>query len=106
MDVISMQQAGIDTAVCACGTALTPDQVRLISEYAEPTAGTGTHIKYTASALHAFYNGSDKFFYLWDASLYGISHFMVLGVDFLKNLTQRFLLQIIVQRRLFANFHK
>ena len=34
MDVISMQQAGIDTAVCACGTALTPDQVRLISEYA------------------------------------------------------------------------
>ena len=35
MDVISMQQAGIDTAVCACGTALTPDQVRRISEYAD-----------------------------------------------------------------------
>ena len=35
MDVISMHQAGIDTAVCACGTALTPDQVKLISEYAE-----------------------------------------------------------------------
>ena len=35
MDVISMHQAGIDTAVCACGTALTPDQVRLISEYAD-----------------------------------------------------------------------
>ncbi len=35
MDVISMQQAGIDTAVCACGTALTPGQVRLIGEYAE-----------------------------------------------------------------------
>ena len=35
MDVISMQQAGIDTAVCACGTALTSEQVRLISEYAE-----------------------------------------------------------------------
>ena len=31
MDVISMHQAGIDTAVCACGTALTPDQVKLIS---------------------------------------------------------------------------
>ena len=29
MDVISMHQAGIDTAVCACGTALTPEQVRL-----------------------------------------------------------------------------
>jgi len=35
MDVISMHQAGIDTAVCACGTALTPGQVRLISEYAD-----------------------------------------------------------------------
>ena len=35
MDVITMHQAGIDTAVCACGTALTPEQVRLISEYAE-----------------------------------------------------------------------
>lgn len=35
MDVITMQQAGIDTAVCACGTALTPDQVRLISQYSE-----------------------------------------------------------------------
>ena len=35
MDVISMQQAGIDTAVCAGGTALTPQQVRLISEYAD-----------------------------------------------------------------------
>ena len=35
MDVISMHQAGIDTAVCACGTALTSDQVRLIGEYAD-----------------------------------------------------------------------
>lgn len=35
MDVISMQQAGIDTAVCACGTALTPGQVKLICEYAD-----------------------------------------------------------------------
>ena len=35
MDVISMQRAGIDTAVCACGTALTQEQVKLLSEYAE-----------------------------------------------------------------------
>ena len=35
MDVISMQQAGVDTAVCACGTALTQAQVRLLSEYAD-----------------------------------------------------------------------
>lgn len=34
MDVISMHQAGFDTAVAGCGTALTPEQVRLISEYA------------------------------------------------------------------------
>ena len=35
MDVISMHQAGIDTAVCACGTALTPEQVKLLTEYAD-----------------------------------------------------------------------
>ena len=35
MDVISMHQAGFDTAVACCGTALTPEQVRLISEYAD-----------------------------------------------------------------------
>ncbi len=35
MDVISMHEAGFDTAVCACGTALTPDQVKLLSEYAD-----------------------------------------------------------------------
>ena len=34
MDVISMHEAGFDTAVCACGTALTPEQVKLLSEYA------------------------------------------------------------------------
>lgn len=35
MDVISMHQAGFDTAVACCGTALTPEQVKLISEYAD-----------------------------------------------------------------------
>ena len=35
MDVISLHQAGFDTAVAACGTALTPDQVKLLSEYAD-----------------------------------------------------------------------
>ena len=34
MDVISMHEAGFDTAVCACGTALTPEQVKLLTEYA------------------------------------------------------------------------
>ena len=35
LDVISMHQAGFYTAVCACGTALTPEQVKLIGEYAD-----------------------------------------------------------------------
>ena len=35
MDVISMHEAGFDTAVCACGTALTAEQAKLLSEYAE-----------------------------------------------------------------------
>lgn len=35
MDVIAMHVAGFDTAVCACGTALTSEQVKLLSEYAD-----------------------------------------------------------------------
>ncbi len=35
MDVMSLQQAGFDTAVCACGTALTTEQVKILSQYAQ-----------------------------------------------------------------------
>lgn len=35
MDVISMHEAGFDTAVCACGTALTSEQAKMLSEYAD-----------------------------------------------------------------------
>ena len=35
LDVISMNQAGFENAVASCGTALTPDQVKLISHYAD-----------------------------------------------------------------------
>lgn len=35
MDVISLHQAGFDTAVAACGTALTPEQVKMLGEYAD-----------------------------------------------------------------------
>ncbi len=35
MDVISLHQAGFDTAVAACGTALTAEQVKLLTEYAD-----------------------------------------------------------------------
>ena len=33
-DVISLHQAGVENAVATCGTALTPEQVRLLSRYA------------------------------------------------------------------------
>ena len=35
MDVISLHAAGFTTAVAGCGTALTPEQVKLLSEYAD-----------------------------------------------------------------------
>ncbi len=35
LDVISLHEAGFSTAVCACGTALTPEQVKLLGEYAD-----------------------------------------------------------------------
>ena len=35
LDVISLNQAGFENAVASCGTALTPEQVKLISNYAD-----------------------------------------------------------------------
>ena len=35
LDVISLNQAGFENVVASCGTALTPDQVKLISNYAD-----------------------------------------------------------------------
>ena len=35
LDVISLTQAGFDNAVASCGTALTPEQAKLISNYAK-----------------------------------------------------------------------
>ena len=35
LDVISLNQAGFENAVATCGTALTPEQVKLISNYAD-----------------------------------------------------------------------
>ncbi len=35
MDVMAIHQAGFDNAVAACGTALTDEQVRIISQYAD-----------------------------------------------------------------------
>ena len=64
MDVISMQSAGIDTAVCACGTALTQEQVKLLSEYAEEVVlcydSDEAGQKATARSLELFRNTSLK----------------------------------------------
>lgn len=35
LDVISLNQAGFENAVASCGTALTPEQAKIISNYAE-----------------------------------------------------------------------
>ena len=35
LDVISLNQAGFETAVASCGTALTPEQAKMISNYAD-----------------------------------------------------------------------
>lgn len=35
LDAISMHQAGFTTAVAGCGTALTAEQVKILSEYAD-----------------------------------------------------------------------
>ncbi len=35
LDVISLNQAGIENAVASCGTALTPEQAKLLSNYAD-----------------------------------------------------------------------
>ncbi len=40
MDVISMHQAGFDNAVASCGTAVTDEQAKLISRYAEEVTVT------------------------------------------------------------------
>ena len=64
MDVISMHEAGFDTAVCACGTALTAEQVKLLSEYAEETVlcydSDEAGQKATERSLHLFENSPVK----------------------------------------------
>lgn len=64
MDVISLHQAGFETAVAACGTALTQEQVRMLSDYADEvvlcydTDEAGQ--KATARSLELFANSPVK----------------------------------------------
>ena len=64
MDVISMHEAGFDTAVCACGTALTQEQVKLMSEYADEAVlcydSDEAGQKATERSLHLFENSPVK----------------------------------------------
>lgn len=64
MDVISLHQAGFDTAVAACGTALTPEQVKLLGEYAQEVVlcydSDEAGQKATERAIHLFENSPVK----------------------------------------------
>lgn len=64
MDVISLHQAGFDTAVAACGTALTPEQVKLLGEYAQEVVlcydSDEAGQKATARAIQLFENSPVK----------------------------------------------
>ena len=53
LDAISMHQAGFTTAVAGCGTALTAEQVKILSEYADEVAVSYTHLDvYKRQAQH------------------------------------------------------
>ena len=64
MDVISMHQAGFSTAVAGCGTALTSEQVKILSEYADEVVlcydSDEAGQKATARALSLFANSPVK----------------------------------------------
>ena len=60
MDVISLHQAGFETAVATLGTALTPEQAKLISDYADEVVicydGDEAGQKATAKGISIFKN--------------------------------------------------
>lgn len=60
MDVIALHAAGFDNAVAACGTALTDEQVRMISQYADEVVlaydGDGAGQKAARRAIDLFKN--------------------------------------------------
>ncbi len=64
LDAISLHQAGFDTAVAGCGTALTQEQVRILSDYAEEIVlcydSDGPGKAATAKALKLFESSPAK----------------------------------------------
>ncbi|MDL2215982.1 DNA primase [Ruminococcaceae bacterium OttesenSCG-928-N02] len=64
MDVLALHQAGFDTAVAGCGTALTAQQVKLLSEYADEVVlcydGDEAGQKATQRAVNLFKNTQIK----------------------------------------------
>ncbi|NCC06465.1 MAG: DNA primase [Clostridia bacterium] len=64
LDAISMHQAGFDTAVAGCGTALTVEQVKLLSDYADEVVlcydSDEAGQKATAKAISLFENSPIK----------------------------------------------
>ena len=58
MDVIASYRSGIKTAICSMGTALTPEQVKIISKYASNVVvcydGDKAGLKAMVKAIHLF----------------------------------------------------
>ena len=64
MDVMAMHQAGFTTAVAGCGTALTPEHVKLIGQYADEVVlcydADEAGQKATARAISLFHDSNVK----------------------------------------------
>lgn len=60
MDVIASYRSGIKTAICSMGTALTPEQVKIITKYANNVVvcydGDSAGLKAMVKAIHLFAN--------------------------------------------------
>ena len=75
-------------------------------EHAEAARCAGSHIEYASAAAHTLDDGRDKFFNLGYCLLYGNGYFFVLVIYVMEELSDRFLFEIIVKRRFFADFVK
>ena len=72
-------------------------------EHTDATRGAGTHVEDASAAFHAGDNFVDKLFDPGYGASYGFGDFVVFGVDVAQDLAYRFLFEVVVKRRLFAD---
>ena len=75
-------------------------------EYAQASAGTGTHIEYTSAATHTADYLDNEFFNLRYSFLNRKCHFLILGVYVMQNFAYRLFFKVVVKRGLLAYFYK